>query len=433
MVSNNPTLSSISDNLTRAGETFGAWTNPSLGVESKDAWCDQEEGPKQPWYREIRSKIGESLRNRTNQSSDENEVDDEHEGDEELQGEPQHCQQEASKCADELEQQQVREKEFGRRRIIQTTIHRLLMVTLSVIIATATTAESFVEVRSHGQFCARQAFPSVAMQNVFVAYRLTSKLYGSDNDHQYDSDSYQIAIDNCSSWCITNDIRDFVNEPRKVSVRVTGVAGSAVAMYVGTVKWSVEDDKGRVHHWIIPNTFYNAQSPYRLLSPQHWAQERQEQRGTGCVTYFDAVELFWSHAKFEKIVELDPAMNVALIRSAPGFAHFNSFCATVQAMDSPMDEMEFLCVPCTAPGLVSDDDTSDSEDSGISVATRRHPDLPDKVFIQPTANHRRAMTESNTLDFDLQPDRAVHVVTEDVDVQGLTPQAELLVFCSGEH
>jgi hypothetical protein len=62
-------------------------------------------------------------------------------------------------------------------------------------------------------------------------------------DHQYDSDLFLIAIDNyCSSWCITNNMRDFVGTPTLVNVKV---GGSVVATHEGTVKWSIEDDEGR--------------------------------------------------------------------------------------------------------------------------------------------------------------------------------------------
>ena len=35
-----------------------------------------------------------------------------------------------------------------------------------------------------------------------------------------------------------------------------------------TIKWKIEDDNGRPHDLLIPGTYYNPKSPYRLLSLQ---------------------------------------------------------------------------------------------------------------------------------------------------------------------
>jgi hypothetical protein len=42
-------------------------------------------------------------------------------------------------------------------------------------------------------------------------------------DHRFDSDSFIIAIDNCSSRCITNNANDFVGKPTPVSIKVRGM------------------------------------------------------------------------------------------------------------------------------------------------------------------------------------------------------------------
>jgi hypothetical protein len=41
---------------------------------------------------------------------------------------------------------------------------------------------------------------------------------------------------------------------------------------MGTVKWKIEDDHGRIHTIILPGTYLATNAPARLLSPQHWAQ-----------------------------------------------------------------------------------------------------------------------------------------------------------------
>lgn len=60
----------------------------------------------------------------------------------------------------------------------------------------------------------------------------------------FDYDSFLLALDNCSSHCMTNDESDFVDTPISVCKDILGI-GKAQAVKMGTVKWSIEDDKGR--------------------------------------------------------------------------------------------------------------------------------------------------------------------------------------------
>jgi hypothetical protein len=63
---------------------------------------------------------------------------------------------------------------------------------------------------------------------------------------------------------------------------------------VGTVKWRIQDDSGKVHNIILPHTYYSPSVETRLLSPQHWAQVRGRKRDTYCITYYDAIIMRWN-------------------------------------------------------------------------------------------------------------------------------------------
>jgi hypothetical protein len=102
----------------------------------------------------------------------------------------------------------------------------------------------------------------------------SSRLSGS-TDHRYDADSFLIAVDNCCSQSITNCMDDYIKPQTKVIIMVRGIGGYVAATMKGTVKWKIEDDKGQVHTMLIPDTYYHADSPYRLLSPQHWSQSKK--------------------------------------------------------------------------------------------------------------------------------------------------------------
>ncbi len=94
----------------------------------------------------------------------------------------------------------------------------------------------------------------------------------------FDSDAKQIAIDNCSSRCLTVSRKDFLpGTVRKCNVSVLGVGGRVQCNVKGTVSWTIEDDQGRSHDIVIPDTPMCPSLPHRLLSPQHWAQETERQ------------------------------------------------------------------------------------------------------------------------------------------------------------
>jgi hypothetical protein len=53
---------------------------------------------------------------------------------------------------------------------------------------------------------------------------------------EFDTDSFDILIDNCCSHTLTNDINDYIEPPIKSSVRVKGYNGSTNSSMVGIVK-----------------------------------------------------------------------------------------------------------------------------------------------------------------------------------------------------
>ena len=107
---------------------------------------------------------------------------------------------------------------------------------------------------------------STTLQATWKRFRPPNK------DHSYDTDSFLIGIDNHASYCMTNSLSDFVDEPTKYKKRVRGISGYLAAVKVGTARWKIEDDKGETHTFLIPNTYYIPELPLRLLSPQHLAQ-----------------------------------------------------------------------------------------------------------------------------------------------------------------
>ena len=91
----------------------------------------------------------------------------------------------------------------------------------------------------------------------------------TDEPFQFDTDSYVIAIDNCSMSSMTCDINDYVKPPIKVNLGIRGLNGNVNTTYKGTVKWKFADNKGMIHEFVLDNVYYCKTLPFRLLSPQH--------------------------------------------------------------------------------------------------------------------------------------------------------------------
>jgi hypothetical protein len=75
---------------------------------------------------------------------------------------------------------------------------------------------------------------------------------------EFDTDLFDILIENCCSHTLTNGINDYIEPPVKSSVRVRGYNGSNTSTMVGTVKWKSKDDKGKINNFILPNTYYSS-------------------------------------------------------------------------------------------------------------------------------------------------------------------------------
>ena len=91
---------------------------------------------------------------------------------------------------------------------------------------------------------------------------------------------------------------------------------------------------------MIPNSIYAQKAYSKLLSPQHVARERKDNRpnrnGTWCATYEDRIVFWWDQEKYKRTVSLDEgSSHVGTINTAPGYSRFNAFCATCQEEPDP--------------------------------------------------------------------------------------------------
>jgi hypothetical protein len=179
----------------------------------------------------------------------------------------------------------------------------------------------------------------------------------------FDTDSFVIGIDNCASKCLTDNRRDFVGPLQRQTTQVKGIGGNQKSQWVGTVKWPIIDDEGRTHELHIPNTVLvpEGSHPFRLLSPQHFAQENYAQgvdktpRGTLSLTSGLDHILSWADKQFTITAPLTTGSNIALINSNAGYNKFTSFVNHVTASDEP--------VALFGHHMIPDDDDDDDHNA----------------------------------------------------------------------
>jgi Reverse transcriptase (RNA-dependent DNA polymerase) len=173
---------------------------------------------------------------------------------------------------------------------------------------------------------------------------------------RFDTDSYQIKIDNCCSRSMTHAMSDFVPGTLKPikNLSVSGFGGSSTRItHEGTIRWNITDDGGIAREILIPRSLYVPEGRTRLLSPQHMAQQLKDNhpnpRGTWCATYHDSVVLQWNQRTHTKTVSLDPeSTNVGTIWSHPGYRKYQSYCTKIEDEfldcyeSEPKMDMKFL-------------------------------------------------------------------------------------------
>ena len=122
----------------------------------------------------------------------------------------------------------------------------------------------------------------------------------------FDTDSGPRGIDNRCRGCMSNKSSKFDGELLPVKQFIKDFGGSRTYnVMVGTIKWKVEEDSGKVHTFRIPNSYYVPDGGVRLFSPQHWAntqKDRKPTQDTGSTTLADRVTLFWHQRHLSKTV-----------------------------------------------------------------------------------------------------------------------------------
>ena len=152
---------------------------------------------------------------------------------------------------------------------------------------------------------------------------------------------------------MTNDIRHFERfKPLKTNAIVGGIQGGLAIRGEGTFIFNIEDDEGKTHTIRIPNSLYVPELPMSLLSPQHWAQEANDntpiQHGTRMENFADGCKLIWNQLDFAKTIPFEVATNTPVFRTAPSTCSYCAFAASAEDLDDDYYQTEVT--PKPSPG-----------------------------------------------------------------------------------
>ena len=101
------------------------------------------------------------------------------------------------------------------------------------------------------------------------------------------------------------------------NVSIKGIGGTNSIRECSTVKCTIEDNDDRPHDLLIPRTYYNPNSPYRLLSLQHWAQTSDKPSGTTCLTIHNGLVLASKSLSFKCTLQLDCNTKCGFVPACP--------------------------------------------------------------------------------------------------------------------
>ena len=161
------------------------------------------------------------------------------------------------------------------------------------------------------------------------------------NNVVFDTDSFKVGIDTCASKCMSYMPSDFIQsslKPNTLSTKVKpyGKGPKLSISHVGTVKWKIQDDEGKVHNILIPNSFLVPEGRSRLLSPQHWGKEAiregncEDPDSTHSIQYHNRnVLVFGNQGQFKRTVYNDVSADVPYFYTATGCSNYKRYVKEV--------------------------------------------------------------------------------------------------------
>ena len=179
---------------------------------------------------------------------------------------------------------------------------------------------------------------------------------------------------------------------------------------------------------MLPNSYFIASAPSRILCPQHLAQIAKDNYplplGTGEVTGDEYIQLFWNQCKYVKTIKLDPRRSIGMTHTAPGIHKFQDFIAQ-QVIQTP-------CPCCFDTHIIPDDDDDVSLQPPDPIQTNIQetpPPFPLQHQQQPsTMPEQGSTTLPTTTQVDFTPLQQIkpNLIEQENEPTKLNPSDELL-------
>ena len=195
-------------------------------------------------------------------------------------------------------------------------------------------------------------YGKLVTSNMVMSLSAKSKKGTMDDTLLMDTDSYNFAIDTCTSESICRHKELFIGETKPCkNIYIQGVAGKVKVTGYGTIKLRITDDNGQLHDMIIHNVLYVPESAINLLSPQRWSQGDDNSNETGEITVGNATLLFWNDRQSTKLIPHQPEMGIPIMSVNDGFTKSAAFFMAAKANDN------LFCLPCTTQDYVQTSQT----------------------------------------------------------------------------
>ena len=178
-------------------------------------------------------------------------------------------------------------------------------------------------------FCCRHHTPF----NIVLAYCYESATNAPTTCH-FDTDSFQIGVDNHASHCMANSptlFNELALSPNKLDRKVNGIGTELNIAGQGTFVIGIKDNDGGIHTICIKNSIYYPDMRLCLLFPQHWAQEAEDNysllNGTWMENFANNCVLIWKQAKYCKTIPFNLTTNMPIFCFALSMKSYRAFVA----------------------------------------------------------------------------------------------------------
>ena len=158
-----------------------------------------------------------------------------------------------------------------------------------------------------------------------IALNIDDKI-GSSASVRFDADSVTVVCDNSANVHVCNDKSCFIDEilmDRSLQVATIGGKENTSAG-IGTVRWKWKDDDGVFHTFEIQDVLYFPESPVNILSVTKFADQLNDDEGTGIDTKRSHSVLYWNEKKFQRTIR-HPASNLPEMPVNEGWSCFSLF------------------------------------------------------------------------------------------------------------